>query len=876
MRALVTAVLFVSFCVVSGAQSSRDPDQVLKEADRFAWLRAWTAAEPRFLEAQRLFAARGDDRNALYAEVSALRGRVPRMSVAEASRRLAAYLEHPLLQSDRRLRLRVLAIKGEVDEDLDPTLSAESWRAVEALADGLGDTAWVNRARGELGLVAFLQGDVDASVIGLGQAVTVAQSNGDVSSLVRWLTLFGHGYVQLGRAAEGLEFYDRALAAASAIPEIQFPVMTHVGRANALIQLGRIDEADAILSRATEAAARAQASGYQAQLVSQRAIIARERNQLSRSLVLFEEATVLAKAAGSSRLVAEIALDTARLHRRLRAARAAERTLREGIFAARAVEEPLLLPRLLAEMADLRSSQRRYGEGAALLDEAADLLSGLFTSASSPWVQSRLVSGMDDVFLTRIRLEGARGANADRMYAAVEDARGRALLQLLVNRPLALQKRPQELVQGERRISELQRLLLQTTDRLTRERLLDQIFAAEELLAPVTTAFFNRSTRTGTRVPPRMAALQSALRSDEVFIEFALADPTSYVLVVTRHNARVQPLPARQAIEGQARALAKAIQDGTPAASVAAALAASLLWPIDELRSFRRALIGPDGSLHGIPFELLPSGPSTLLLESHIVSYVPSGAVLTVLRGTRGGTQGRRTLAVSASPASGGLVSSVKAITRDAYDLDPRQLRPLPSAADEARSVAAIMGQEVSTVLLDGAATEDAFKRQTLTDYDVLHFAVHGIPSVKFPARAALLLQPGGVDDGVLQARETLLLRFNATLVTLSACDTGSGSPHGQDGPASLVRPFLGSGARAVVANLWAADDTFSLAMMRAFYRGLAAGADIGEALRDAKLQMLKSFGTQASPRLWSGLLAYGDTRGSVGRASDSAASRHE
>jgi CHAT domain-containing protein len=138
------------------------------------------------------------------------------------------------------------------------------------------------------------------------------------------------------------------------------------------------------------------------------------------------------------------------------------------------------------------------------------------------------------------------------------------------------------------------------------------------------------------------------------------------------------------------------------------------------------------------------------------------------------------------------------------------------------------------------------------------------------------LLQPGGVDDGVLQARETLLLRFNATLVTLSACDTGSGSPHGQDGPASLVRPFLGSGARAVVANLWAADDTFSLAMMRAFYRGLAAGADIGEALRDAKLQMLKSFGTQASPRLWSGLLAYGDTRGSVGRASDSAASRHE
>jgi hypothetical protein len=115
------------------------------------------------------------------------------MSVPAASARLAEYLEHPLVQSDDRLRLRVLVIKGETDEDLDPTLAAESWRAAQTLAESLGDAAWANRARGELGLVAFLQGDVGGAVVGLGQAIKVAQSNGDVSSLVRWLTLFGHG-----------------------------------------------------------------------------------------------------------------------------------------------------------------------------------------------------------------------------------------------------------------------------------------------------------------------------------------------------------------------------------------------------------------------------------------------------------------------------------------------------------------------------------------------------------------------------------------------------------------------------------------------------------------------------------------------------------
>ncbi len=86
----------------------------------------------------------------------------------------------------------------------------------------------------------------------LGSALKVAQSNGDVSSLVRWLTLFGHGYVQLDRPKEALDFYDRALKAAATVPELQFPAMTHVGRSNALIKLGRIAEADEHPGQATE------------------------------------------------------------------------------------------------------------------------------------------------------------------------------------------------------------------------------------------------------------------------------------------------------------------------------------------------------------------------------------------------------------------------------------------------------------------------------------------------------------------------------------------------------------------------------------------------------------------------------------------------
>ncbi len=627
-------------------QGQQDPSALLKEADRLAWLRAWTAAESHFQEAQKLFLARGDDRNALYAEVSALRGRLPRMSVAEASARLAEYLEHPLVQSDDRLRLRVLVIKGETDEDLDPTLAAESWRAAQAVAEKLGDDAWANRARGELGLVAFLQGDVGASVIGLGQALKVAQTNGDVSSVVRWLTLFGHGYVQLNRPAEALDFYDRALTAASTVPELQFPVMTHVGRSNALIRMGRFDEADAILVQATEVAAKTQARGYQAQLLAQRAAIANERKQPDQALALMNDAMNTAKAAGASRLVAEIALDAARIHRERGANTVAERSLLEGIEAARLMEERLLLPRLLASLADLRSAQRRFTDAATLLDEAADLLHGLFTTTSSPWAQSRLISGMDEVYVAQVRLEGARGAPAERMHAAIEEARGRPLLELLVNRPLATQARPDELRIGERRIAELQRRLLQTTDAGARQRLLDQIFAAEQQLAPVSTAFFDRAKRTATRSEPQLASLQAALRPDEVFVEFALADPVSYALVATRGGSRVQPLEAGTAINGQVDTLLKAIQSGADGAAEAAALGATLLASVAEIRSHRRVLVSPDGGLHHVPFELLALSDGRPLIESHVVTYVPSGSVLTVLRTTERPASLRRALAV--------------------------------------------------------------------------------------------------------------------------------------------------------------------------------------------------------------------------------------
>src|SRR2546422_693886 len=128
----VFAVLLILCTEASGQQA--DPEKLVQQADRLSWLKNWTRAEPLYGEAQRLFAARGDRRNALYTEISALRGQLPRLPVLEVSQRLAEYLDDPLVQSDARLRLRTLIIKGETDTDLDPALAERSWREAAEIA----------------------------------------------------------------------------------------------------------------------------------------------------------------------------------------------------------------------------------------------------------------------------------------------------------------------------------------------------------------------------------------------------------------------------------------------------------------------------------------------------------------------------------------------------------------------------------------------------------------------------------------------------------------------------------------------------------------------------------------------------------------------
>src|SRR5262249_1281664 len=156
----------------------------------------------------------------------------------------------------------------------------------------------------------------------------------------------------------------------------------------------------------------------------------------------------------------------------------------------------------------------------------------------------------------------------------------------------------------------------------------------------------------------------------------------------------------------------------------------------------------------------------------------------------------------------------------------------LPGSKDEVLAAADAVRPQTSTLLIDTMATEHAFKTAELERYKLIHMAVHGVANTNRPDQAALILLSDAATgvDGILTTSEILQIRTNGHLGVLSACDTAIGRLQGAEGIANLSRAFLLSGARNVIATLWAIDDTFTLNLMKQFYKHLVGGKAVSDA----------------------------------------------
>jgi CHAT domain-containing protein len=113
-----------------------------------------------------------------------------------------------------------------------------------------------------------------------------------------------------------------------------------------------------------------------------------------------------------------------------------------------------------------------------------------------------------------------------------------------------------------------------------------------------------------------------------------------------------------------------------------------------------------------------------------------------------------------------------------------------------------------------------------------------------------------GRDDGVVSAEKVLGLRLKGTeLVVLSACKTGVGDVQSGEGVFGLKRAFILSGAHSLVMSLWSVPSAETVELMTEFYTLLAQGTTKTEALRQAKLKVMKN---NPNPYYWGAFVLTG------------------
>jgi CHAT domain-containing protein len=186
----------------------------------------------------------------------------------------------------------------------------------------------------------------------------------------------------------------------------------------------------------------------------------------------------------------------------------------------------------------------------------------------------------------------------------------------------------------------------------------------------------------------------------------------------------------------------------------------------------------------------------------------------------------------------------------------------------------------VGTQFSDTAVEE----RKDLADFEVLHFATHGLEEGVWgcsKSPPALVTSFGDqTSDGLLSFSEIARLRLDANLVVLSACDTASGVKDealarrsGQEEAGStlegLVRAFLTANSRAVLATFWPVSaDQETDQFIKAFY-GTARSRNIGGSLQTAQETLIKN-PEFSHPFYWGPYFVVGDstkmmlTQGSV------------
>lgn len=357
---------------------------------------------------------------------------------------------------------------------------------------------------------------------------------------------------------------------------------------------------------------------------------------------------------------------------------------------------------------------------------------------------------------------------------------------------------------------------------------------------------------------PTITQLQNLLDSKTAIISYFIDEgnaPRLYTFLITskRYEVKDQPLPGDydKYLSGFRNSM---FFSNANVFTVSARNLYRLLIPAGIPSGIHNLVFLPAGRMSVIPFEALLTQPVKEQATFHQLPYLINkfniryelSAGLLLQK-----SQGEKKTGI----ASAQLMAPVQFPVKD-------NLSPLPGTETEVKQIQELLqGKQITcNILINQEANETSIKSESLRNYDLIHFATHGIVDEDNPDLSRIFLQNDSeAEDGNLFSGEIYNLHLNANLVTLSACQTGLGKISKGEGVIGLSRALVYAGAKNLVVSFWSVADESTSQLMTTFYQHLITTKEttFAEALRGAKLKMIRQQ-KYASPFYWAPFVLIG------------------
>ena len=336
-----------------------------------------------------------------------------------------------------------------------------------------------------------------------------------------------------------------------------------------------------------------------------------------------------------------------------------------------------------------------------------------------------------------------------------------------------------------------------------------------------------------------------ARRSGSVLLFYWLAPNKSYLWAVSAAKMKCFQLPPANEIQVMVEQYRAFVEDGVrdpleAESSAGRRLYEALIAPAVELiPAGSRIVLAPDGPLHRLNFETLPvyGIKPHYWIEDATVTIAPSLGLLTMAAPST--PKSARSLLIIGDPVYAGT----------SYE-------SLQFASTEIGKIRRRFSSAKKRIISGADANPDSYREADPQQFSMIHFSAHAEANQGSPLDSAIILSPKA-SRFKLYARDIMDVPLHADLVTISACKSAGARSYSGEGIVGLAWSFLRSGTRNVIAGLWDVDDSSTAGMMDGLYEAIESGKSPVEALRVAKLAMIRSDGAYRKPYYWGPFQVY-------------------